>query len=533
MARLSPDSPLVQRTPPTLDPEQVLAALRSELPAGTVTRNVEQHVREAIRLGTKVGIDPAIIIAQTLVETGNYGAIRDQPGGVAWRLRNNPGSIGITGTGGADHDTGLSWPDGTTAARAQIVHLLTYANLDNAPPAAIEALAAYSHLNPRLDLIPGANRHAVKTIRELGGGRYAYDGNYGQKLADRGNDILGAAFTGQETPLAIPTKPDKKTPTQYHLATDYARFGLEQWQANDILGSRFQGRNGGRPEFIVFHIQDGITTGSLDYWSSDVIDASSHVMVQRDGSVLWIIPPEHGAWTNGDVMSPTSEAAEVIAYGGNPNNWTLTIEAEGYPAGPFPQVQLDAIIWVAETWIIRYPHILQHNWSMLRHRHINSQTRWRCPDEGSNDKSLYFAPVVAGVNAWLEGAPVVSTTPPPKPIPTTPPPVVNPPGEGTDDQPDAVPYPEGMTEALAKRLYGRVTVPWSSKEFTFNPLRSECQYWLARGKATMADPKGAYNQPGAQWPELDDVIRRGATKEVHAYRWMNGDVYEKIVRKDR
>lgn len=308
------------------------------------------------------------------------------------------------------------------------------------------------------------------------------------------------------TTTVIPTKHSVPTPTIYNLTTDYARFGLEKWQADEIIGSRFTNRNGAKPRFLVFHIQDGTTRGSLSYWSSDAVEASSTVMVQKDGSILRIIPEQHGPWTNGDVMSPTAQAAEILALGGNPNIWSLTTEVEGKPWDVMPQVQHDAVVWWAEDMLMKYPDILLANWCLLRHGFINSVTRPNCPGN-------YFDPVVADINAWLENADV-PPTPTPEPVPEQPP----------------SPYPPGMTEELAARLYGKVTVPWSSKTFAFHEPRSECQYWLARGKLQL---KEGEDYTHATWPELDDVIRRGKTKNIHVYRWNNGDVYEKVIRKDQ
>lgn len=305
--------------------------------------------------------------------------------------------------------------------------------------------------------------------------------------------------------VSIPDKPDVPTPKIYDLNTDYVHFGLTADQAREIMGSKFLNRNGGRPEFIVLHIQDGTTPGSLSYWSSSAIDASSTVMVNKDGSVLRIIPEKDGPWTNGDVMGPTAEANEILALGGNPNNWSLTVEAEGHPDDVMPEGQKQAIVWVVEDWLIRYPKILDHTWSILRHAFINSVTRSRCP-------GAYFQPVVDAINAWLDtaGAEVPPVVPPePTPAPVT-------------------IYPPGMTEELAKRLYGSVKVRWASKPFEFDPKRSECQYWLARGKLPM---KEGEDYTHGEWPELNKVIRRG-NKSIHVYHWSNGDVFQKTIRKD-
>lgn len=179
------------------------------------------------------------------------------------------------------------------------------------------------------------------------------------------------------------------TPSIYNLATDYARFGLAKWQADEILTHKFAGRKNagltGDPREIVLHIQDGWTVGSLPYWVG--VQASSTVMIQRDGSILQVIPEGDGPWTNGDVMKPyTAEIGDVLARGGNPNIWSLTIEAEGHPYDSLTQAQLDSIEWQCRDWMKRYPKITNDH--VERHRYYNSVTRYNCP--GANDSNDYY-----------------------------------------------------------------------------------------------------------------------------------------------
>ena len=51
---------------------------------------VERYIREVYRLGPQIGFDPAILVAQSALET-NYW--RDD----WWALRLNPAGLGITG----------------------------------------------------------------------------------------------------------------------------------------------------------------------------------------------------------------------------------------------------------------------------------------------------------------------------------------------------------------------------------------------------------------------------------------------------
>ena len=241
-------------------------------------------------------------------------------------------------------------------------------------------------------------------------------------------------------------------PTIYDLATDYARFGLVQWQANEVRSHYFTNRFNqgvqGRPEFIVLHIQDGITPGSLEYWVG--VDASSTVMAQRDGSILKVIPEQHGPWTNGDVMSPKPEAAELIAKPGNKNLWSLTVEAEGRPFDPMPQVQINSIAWQCLDWMQRYPHITIDR--ILRHGWINSVSRANC--------GLYIDQVKAVIAQEIGNVPA-----------------------------DTSKYPDGMDEGVARMLFGKV-IGDDGKSYAFNPDGRVSNRWLERGKSENA------------WPEL-------------------------------
>lgn len=180
-------------------------------------------------------------------------------------------------------------------------------------------------------------------------------------------------------------------PIIYELATDFARYGLPgtpltREMVNTILGNRFLNRSGARPRFIVNHIQDGTTPGSLNWWATGPgVQASSTVMANRDGSILRIIPEEHGAWTNGDVCNPTPKSAALRALGGNPNIHCLTLEAEGRPGintVSYTPAQEQAICWQYADWIIRYD-MGKAEQVVLSHASINFCSRQNCPGEAN------------------------------------------------------------------------------------------------------------------------------------------------------
>jgi hypothetical protein len=136
---------------------------------------------------------------------------------------------------------------------------------------------------------------------------------------------------------------------------DAARFGLTPAQRDQFMEGCFWNRNGAKPRAIFCHIQEGMTKSSLKWAIEKPGSQNSYsATVQLDGSILLCIPEQHGPWTNGAVRSPKKKAAKLLALGGNPNLYTLSIECEGYYNKPHPQVQIDAIYWLIKHWSETY-----------------------------------------------------------------------------------------------------------------------------------------------------------------------------------
>ena len=78
--------------------------------------DVEAYVTEVYSLAPLVGLDPAVVISQSNLETDTWRT-------AYWSNHLNPAGIGIT----ADGVESFTWENGTDAARGQIVHLYLYA----------------------------------------------------------------------------------------------------------------------------------------------------------------------------------------------------------------------------------------------------------------------------------------------------------------------------------------------------------------------------------------------------------------------
>jgi len=149
---------------------------------------VERHIREAYALAPRVGIDPAIVVAQSALETDNW---RDDH----WRDKLNPAGMGVT----PDFNFGHGWASGTDAARGQIVHLWLYARGKPLP----DPLAPHAHLDPRRDVIPPAHLGNARTLESLGG-KWATELDYGQRIANRARNIFtDLPDSHEEAPMAM------------------------------------------------------------------------------------------------------------------------------------------------------------------------------------------------------------------------------------------------------------------------------------------------------------------------------------------
>jgi len=188
--------------------------------------------------------------------------------------------------------------------------------------------------------------------------------------------------------------------------TDAARFGLQPWERDTLLERCFARRQDGRiqgaPAYILCHIQEGSTLGSLEHFvhgrypNGSKVQASCTVTIQRDGSILRVIPERDGPWTNGAVRNPTARGRAMIIRGGNPNIWTLSIEMEGRHNGAITEAQIRSAEWWIRDAARRHGIPLDRE-HILRHADIDQVQRANCPGH-------YFGPLMRRLVALPEGA---------------------------------------------------------------------------------------------------------------------------------
>lgn len=445
---------------------------------------------ELQRLCIDYDIRYEVAIGQTDLETFDIAA--DLPWYSFWyRSRFNWGGLGITGDPQENDDSQI-WQNAQDGARGYFLHLWGYTHAeDEIMPRELTRFLAEG-LDERFSNIKAAGfRGIARTIDDLSN-RWAMNPDYGAEIAGRINRIFGKGEEMEQTHFDIARDEDARL---FGLAvTGESRHST--LSERDYLRRRcFTNRNGARPWWLIPHVQAGNTRGSLDWWvngtdgDGDPIQASAHVMVNHDGGILRVIPDKDGAWTNGDVIQPTSESAELRALGGNPNIWTLTAEFEGENGDDVTSIQLEAGVWQFRSWMSKYPDIPLGN--VIPHGSINSRDREFCPG------SKILNAMRAGLKGWE------------RPNGDTPP--VTPPATREA-------LPRGMSTDLAQRLFGSLEL--RGKLYHFDRSGEVSQAWLKRGKRSI--PKGG-TWVGATWPALEDVIIRGDKSKV--FTFSDGWVY--------
>lgn len=163
-----------------------------------------------------------------------------------------------------------------------------------------------------------------------------------------------------------------------------------------------------RVEALVLHITQG--TDSRGWLTSTASQVSANYLIERDGTIYQIVPPDHDAWANGKVQSPDTSNALIARWlterdaNGKPINFnqrTISIEHEGMSSdnlgGSLTPAQITATI-ALQAWLCATFGIAPDEEHILGHYQIDSVSRPYCPGFSAKEWRDWVARVAIAVN---------------------------------------------------------------------------------------------------------------------------------------
>lgn len=466
------------------DPRGTAAAARAALARRAVARplEVDAYIDEVWRLAPLAGLDPAIVFAQAVLETGWFTS-------AAWRDRLNPAGIGVTD--GGDH--GYRWESGADAARAQIVHLDVYVHGDRRPAVAADVLAQYYGLDPRRSAVIGAGwAGTVRTIRDLTG-RWATDRDYHDKIVRLARDIFGgsamsAILFGQvvHPPFLDRLIPDSQTSAWDDLGPRRPVGVCQHSMVGTLWGTDAYFRRGRDSTGLTDYGIGGATDG--ERWDGVIVrwnDPRGQAHTVTYGAIVnGRVSANRAGWANGDTRGLEGDGPLFVRTLGVAavNRDLVSIERSdgGNIATPMSPKQFESICALTAYWFDqarvpwdRFP--FNPNTGCVTHMLHKEFSTKDCP----------FPPVTSRIDeiqdrvrALLRAAQThTSGTPAPAPgQPSQPPP--------TPIEQDHEAWPQGWTLAALRERFGTLTrrqLDGTTRTYTFDPKGVISNAWVRRG----------------------------------------------------
>lgn len=157
-----------------------------------------------------------------------------------------------------------------------------------------------------------------------------------------------------------------------------------------FLGTEnYMSRNGIVPVALSYHITDDLNLDNVISWFQKVgSDASSHWLIDRDGTKYQFVGSAMAAFTNGKVEKPRRDIPWIDRHADawmrgtdNANYYTISIEHVNIPGKAFTDAQIASSIEVSKYYLATYPTIGRDRGHMTRHADYDSVDRPYCPGE--------------------------------------------------------------------------------------------------------------------------------------------------------
>lgn len=125
-----------------------------------------------------------------------------------------------------------------------------------------------------------------------------------------------------------------------------------------------KGRNGLTPDAIAIHVADGSKAAVVATFKNPTVQKSSNFLVNRDGSITQFVNTANASFCTGNLDNPINEL--VLERTANPNDWTISIEHEGFGTQDITEAQYTATAalckFLSQKWNIKLDrtHVFGH-----------------------------------------------------------------------------------------------------------------------------------------------------------------------------
>jgi N-acetyl-anhydromuramyl-L-alanine amidase AmpD len=261
-------------------------------------------------------------------------------------------------------------------------------------------------------------------------GRFATYLGWTEGAYDWGARMVGPKYAGADLTTVRQVLPKYAPSSDSNDPDAYARAALakiEEWvgattvalSKPTVISKPSPNRNGyagtRRVDAVIWHVTAGGFAGSLGWLTNPSSGASANYLINKDGAIYELVPPDQDAWANGAVAKPDTSNPLIPKWLGekvNFNQRTVSIEtvreesANERPGG-FTEAQHRALVALT-AWLCQTFRLTPDRTHIFGHRTIDSVNRPHCPGLAEAEWDAW----VGEIKALVQGS-----TPPPQPPP--------------------------------------------------------------------------------------------------------------------
>ena len=156
-----------------------------------------------------------------------------------------------------------------------------------------------------------------------------------------------------------------------------------------------------RVEAVVWHITQGSSPGSRGWLCNPDAQASANYLIERDGTIYELVPPDEAAWANGAVNSPNTANPVIAGWlreGVNFNQRTVSIEHEGFTSnnhgGSLTPEQVNSTIQLT-AWLCQEYQVPPDQLHIIGHYEVDDVNRHYCPGFSAAEWTAWVNQVAA------------------------------------------------------------------------------------------------------------------------------------------